>query len=99
MEKVDGDAPVVPALVAAAEILGHEIVVRQPIAEVVINAGAARHQMTPQRVLANVMKRVANVEALDILSCKARVPGIGRHAKARRPLLVVGHDPRFLRLR
>ena len=78
VEEVDRDAAVVPALVAAAEILGHEIVVRKPVAEVVLDARAARHQIAPQRVLANVMERVADVDGpCASFPAKPEYPGSG----------------------
>lgn len=48
-EKIERDAAVVPAFVAAAEVFADEVVLRELVAEVVFHARAARAMSVPQR--------------------------------------------------
>src|SRR5438093_175534 len=98
MEKLDGDATVIPALVAAAEIFGNKVIIWKRIAEVVFDACTACHQVAPQGVLPNIMEGISHVSPLSILAVKALVPGIGRHAETGRILFVIGDDPRLVEL-
>ena len=50
-EEVERDAAVVPALVAAAEVLADEVVLRELVAEVVLDARAARQERAPEAYL------------------------------------------------
>ena len=98
MEEIDRDTAIVPASVAATEILRQEIVIGQRVSKVILGSRSTGHQIAPQHVFANVVECVAYVTALTVFSCETGIAGIGRDTETCRTLFVICHDPWSARL-
>ena len=77
----------VPRALAAAPVLAEEVVLRQRVAEVVLDAGAAGHQRAPQGVAADVVEVVLAAAPSPSRPCRRSPRSRGRAARRgrRRP--------------